>query len=74
MLNMSDWTQLLDAPLTKQEQDEWKIYRQDLRDLPQTQLGVEPERVVFPTDPEGKVFDIEKGERIIPAEPIKVAL
>jgi hypothetical protein len=34
-LSESDWTQLSDAPLTEEEVQLWKIYRQELRDLPE---------------------------------------
>ena len=38
LLADSDWTQLLDAPLTPAKQSEWATYRQALRDIP-TQPG-----------------------------------
>jgi hypothetical protein len=31
-LNTSDWTQLSDSPLTAEAKEEWKVYRQGLRD------------------------------------------
>lgn len=31
----SDWTQLPDAPLSDEKKEEWKIYRQQLRDISQ---------------------------------------
>ena len=31
-----DWTQVVDAPLTEEKKNEWKTYRQLLRDLPST--------------------------------------
>jgi hypothetical protein len=34
LLSMSDWTQLLDAPLTDGQRSAWRAYRQALRDLP----------------------------------------
>ncbi len=34
LLKESDWTQLLDSPLTKEEQEKWRVYRQQLRDMP----------------------------------------
>ena len=33
LLQLTDWTQLLDAPLSPGEQAEWKKYRQALRNL-----------------------------------------
>lgn len=32
----SDWTQLQDSPLSEEDKNKWKIYRQELRDLPNT--------------------------------------
>lgn len=34
LLNTSDWTQMPDSPLSDEKKNEWKIYRQQLRDLP----------------------------------------
>jgi hypothetical protein len=51
LLTRCDWTQLADAPITPYELDEWRIYRQTLRDLPE--LYETPDEVVFPTPPEG---------------------
>ena len=34
LLAESDWTQFTDSPLTNSKKDEWKTYRQALRDLP----------------------------------------
>lgn len=34
LLDESDWTQLEDSPLNETKKNEWKIYRQKLRDLP----------------------------------------
>ena len=31
-----DWTILPSSPLSAEKQDEWKVYRQALRDLPKT--------------------------------------
>lgn len=36
LLNLSDWTQLPDVPLTDAKKAEWATYRQALRDLPST--------------------------------------
>jgi len=34
LLAQSDWTQLADSPLTEAKQNEWKVYREALRDFP----------------------------------------
>ena len=34
LLAESDWTVMPDSPLSAEKQDEWKIYRQELRDIP----------------------------------------
>ena len=34
LLKESDWTVLPDSQLSASKQDEWKTYRQELRDLP----------------------------------------
>jgi hypothetical protein len=39
LLNGSDWTQTLDAPLTPEQQQAWKVWRQALRDLPSQYAG-----------------------------------
>ena len=49
LLSESDWTILPDAPFTKEQKDEWKIYRQALRDI--TEQEGFPENVVFPEAP-----------------------
>lgn len=49
LLAQSDWTQLLDAPLTPEVQGEWAVYRQALRDLPD-QVGY-PDTITWPTPP-----------------------
>lgn len=49
LLNRSDWTQLPDAPLSTEKKQEWVIYRQKLRDLPNT--TVNPYVVFWPSVP-----------------------
>jgi hypothetical protein len=49
-LQVSDWTQALDVPLTQEQKATWATYRQALRDVPQ-QEGF-PENIVWPTQPE----------------------
>lgn len=34
LLSGTDWTQVPDSPLTDAKKEEWKVYRQSLRDLP----------------------------------------
>lgn len=34
LLSNSDWTQLIDAPLTEEQKNAWQQYRQELRDFP----------------------------------------
>jgi hypothetical protein len=47
-----DWTQLGDSPLTENKKQEWSVYRQELRDLPQNQPSLTSlEEVVWPTPP-----------------------
>lgn len=36
LLNQSDWTQLPNNPLTSEKQEEWAVYRQQLRDMLET--------------------------------------
>lgn len=45
----SDWTQVADSALVTAKIDEWKVYRQALRDLPQTYT--DPDDVVWPVEP-----------------------
>lgn len=35
LLAQSDWTQMPDAPLSESDQAAWRVYRQQLRDLPE---------------------------------------
>jgi len=44
----SDWTQLPDSPLTEEKKNEWRVYRQALRDYP---ANLTP---WFPTPPSNK--------------------
>lgn len=55
LLTNCDWTQLMDAPLTTQQKNEWSAYRQILRDLPETQnieQMVSADQVNWPEQPE----------------------
>ena len=49
LLRQSDWTQFTDSPLTDSKKNEWKTYRQSLRELPATES--DPENATFPTKP-----------------------
>ena len=48
-LRTSDWTMLSDAPLSTEEREQWRIYRQALRDIT-LQEGY-PFTVVWPQEP-----------------------
>jgi len=48
LLLKSDWTQNTDSPLSYEKKEEWKTYRQLLRDLT---LHSDPENVNWPTEP-----------------------
>lgn len=41
LLSDSDWTQVFDSPLTETKREEWKLWRQYLRDLPTQFIGLE---------------------------------
>lgn len=45
----SDWTQLVDAPLTEEQKSAWQTYRQALRDVTQQS---DPFNIVWPVKPE----------------------
>lgn len=51
LLYASDWTQIPNNPLTPALQQEWAVYRQALRDIP-NQQGY-PATVIWPTPPQG---------------------
>lgn len=50
LIAQTDWTQVLDAPITAECRDAFRVYRQALRDVPQ-QAGF-PEEVIWPEVPE----------------------
>lgn len=51
-LSQSDWTQVVDSPLTDAQKFAWAEYRQQLRDLPATLNTKEDiENLVFPSKP-----------------------
>jgi hypothetical protein len=52
LLLMTDYTQLSDNTLTDAKKAEWRIYRQALRDLPQTySSATDKSDIVWPTKP-----------------------
>jgi hypothetical protein len=52
LLLMTDYTQLSDNTLTDAKKAEWRIYRQALRDLPQTySSATDKSDVIWPTKP-----------------------
>lgn len=50
LLTQTDWTQVTDTVLNTEKQQEYKEYRQQLRDIPEQQEF--PYHVVFPEKPE----------------------
>ena len=52
LLQVSDWTQIADAPLSEEKKIEWQEYRQRLRDLPEENQDIlDFGEVVFPSEP-----------------------
>jgi hypothetical protein len=49
-LQESDWTQFNDSPLSEEKKQQWAIYRQALRDIPQQ--SEYPENIIFPVEPQ----------------------
>lgn len=49
LLTASDWTQLPDADLDAQKKAEWTVYRQFLRDIPESFAN--PNEVIWPLKP-----------------------
>lgn len=49
LLAETDWTQVLDAPISAESREAYRVYRQALRDVPE-QEGF-PERVQWPVEP-----------------------
>lgn len=46
LLKLSDWTET--APMSDEKREEWRVYRQALRDLPET---VTDYNIVYPVEP-----------------------
>ena len=57
LLAESDWTVMPDSPLSTSKQNEWKTYRQSLRDIPQGSIPTIDEQqnivsgLTWPTKP-----------------------
>lgn len=52
LLKGSDWTQMPDVVMDETKREEWRLYRQALRDVPGNSEGVtSPEEVSWPTPP-----------------------
>lgn len=49
LLQETDWTQVVDSPLPDDKKAEFAVYRQALRDIPQTYS--DPDLVVWPEKP-----------------------
>lgn len=52
LLQASDWTQVPDAPLSDEAREAWRLYRQELRNLPTSQPDATLETVEWPSPPE----------------------
>ena len=50
LITVTDYTQAIDSPLSSEKQAQYKVYRQSLRDIPQT-FG-DPCDIVWPVKPE----------------------
>lgn len=51
-LKESDWTQAVDSPLSDEKKEAWRVYRQALRDFPNTYTGApEDWKSSFPVPP-----------------------
>lgn len=48
LLKETDWTQFNDSPLSVEAKESWRLYRQALRDMPDT---CDPGNVVWPVPP-----------------------
>ncbi len=51
LLTSSDWTQMPDSPLNDAKKTEWAVYRQALRDMPDTVTVNTVEEIVWPVRP-----------------------
>lgn len=64
-LQVSDWTQYPDSPLTDSKKTEWATYRQALRDLPNTLEA----RSSFVSHADTNPLDATNGEWSWPTRP-----
>ena len=69
LLAATDWTQVLDAPISAESRVEMRVYRQALRNIPQqpgfpaaVEWPVMPEIVPAEPDPVDEAFDVLTGE------------
>jgi hypothetical protein len=53
----SDWTQVIDSPFTPEKKEEWKVYRQALRDIT---LHQDPFNIVWPVKPSNEEVILEE--------------
>lgn len=67
LLQDSDWTQSADSPLSTDEKELWKTYRQKLRDMPQDQSGVPATEVLYPITP-SKYAELENPSEYLSDE------
>ena len=51
LLSSSDWTQMPDSPLSDSKKQEWAVYRQALRDMPDTTTATTVDEIVWPVRP-----------------------
>jgi hypothetical protein len=51
LLKGCDWTQMPDSPLSESKRAEWAVYRQALRDMPDTTTATTVEAIVWPVRP-----------------------
>lgn len=49
LLAECDWTQIPDVPLTEEQKEAWRTYRQALRDIPQMYVSIDD--IVWPVPP-----------------------
>ena len=63
-LNASDWTQMSDCPLSDEKKQEWAIYRQLLREIPQR----------YPDDVDKELINPFNIPDLFPQKPSQVSL
>ena len=52
-ISVTDWTQVVDSPLTDIKKAEWAVYRQALRDIPESYSDVTSfDDIIWPIQPE----------------------